>query len=202
MKLGIRDFLSLIVPVLLGLASMGLWLLDIFLGPGWVGLDWIRQEMGSVYVITGLAIVSYLFPFLLHSAYVSWLTLVVCGAGMYTTALMGFFAARSVFFRVYSRLPVNEHIWVVLELFMIAIAVALVLFYLKQYFLFRSDRLHAITLMFAFVSVIPASIISVEWLVNFGNDSSFVDAVKMGYPFLWINIFLGHIAYLMVKKII
>jgi hypothetical protein len=56
--------------------------------------------------------------------------------------------------------------------------------------------------MFAFVSVIPASIISVEWLVNFGNASSFVDAVKMGYPFLWINIFLGHIAYLMVKKII
>jgi hypothetical protein len=57
-------------------------------------------------------------------------------------------------------------------------------------------------LVAVFITVVPASLATVEWIPGFGNGITFVDAVKMGYPMFWINVLLGWTAFAMVKKAI
>jgi hypothetical protein len=58
------------------------------------------------------------------------------------------------------------------------------------------------TIVAVFISIIPASLISIEWIKGFATSVSFVESVKMGYPLFWLNVMLGWVSYAMVKKII
>ena len=195
-----RDFWALTLPFVFGLLSWAAWLAEIVYGIGWKSLDWLWEELASVYFVTALAVMSYLSPILLFSRQTPWTTILLCFSGMYISSLAGFFGAKNVFFTLYSKIPPSEHIGLVWSLFFITLGVAAAFFYLKQIYLFKSHSLHVLTLMFVFLSVIPASIITVDWLPGLGNASSFVDAVKMGYPVFWINVLLGQTTYAMVRR--
>jgi hypothetical protein len=58
------------------------------------------------------------------------------------------------------------------------------------------------TIVAVFISIVPASLISIEWVKGFASTESFVDAVKMGYPVFWLNTLLGWVSYAMAKRII
>ena len=99
-------------------------------------------------------------------------------------------------------MPEDKHVWHVWILIIIVTVVAAAFFYLKEWYLYKSGRFHIMTLVAVFISVVPASLITIEWFQGYGNAVTFVDAVKMGYPMLWVNIFLGWTAYAIVNKVI
>lgn len=198
-----KDLIWLIIPILLGTLSIAIWLYEINSIVGWNSLDWLSQELYSVYIITFLAVASYLLPSAKISN-VSTTKVLACGITMYLAAIGAFVLARGVFYDLYSRVPesINASTWSIWKLFGIVSLVAVVFFLLKQWFLDATDRFHILTLVVALIAVVPMSLISVEYVPGFGVDDHFVDAVKMGYPVFWTNVLLGVTSFLMSRKII
>jgi hypothetical protein len=197
----VKDFIALALPLFLGVVAWGVWLYEITQIVGWAGLEWLRVELYSVYVITGITVLSYLLPIFMWSR-AKWYWNLTCFLGMYLAGLGGYWSGRYLLTQLYSRIPHEHHISQLWALFLVLLIVSSVFFFLKQYFLFRSGSFHVLTLMAVFIAVVPASLGTVEWFPGFGSMHSFVDAVKMGYPIFWVNLFLGWTAYAMVKKLI
>lgn len=195
-----RDVFALGLPVFFAFCSWLIWLAEIVYGIGWMSLAWLRAELASVYVVAALAVGSYLSPIVIYSRQTPWPTYLFCFTVLYISSLAGFFLSKNVFFALYSRIAVSEHIWQVWMLFFISGLVSAVFFYVKQIYLFKSHGLHVFTLMFVFLSVIPASLITIDWFPGLGKSSFFVDAVKMGYPAFWVNILLGQCSYFLVRR--
>lgn len=193
--------MALLIPVLLGLLAWGIWLYEIVHVVGWMSLDWLTLPLYSVYIVTGITVASYLAPILLWSK-AKWYVMLACIVGMYLAAYGGYYLGRMMFTQLYAGVTDSKHVLDVWALFFIVLMVSAVFFFLKQYFLFKSGQFHVLTLMAVFISVIPASLATIEWFPGFGNSVGFVDAVKMGYPMFWVNLMLGWTAYAMVRKLI
>lgn len=196
-----KDFIALLLPLLLGVGAWGIWIYEMTQVVGWHGLEWLRVELVSVYVVTGISVLSYLLPIFMWSR-AKWYWNLVCFLGMYAAGLGGYWMGRYLLVRLYSRVPHDHHIMHLWALFFVLLVVSSVFFFLKQYFLFKSGSFHVLTLMAVFIAVVPASLGMVEWFPGFGSMHSFVDSVKMGYPVFWVNLLLGWTAYAMVKKLI
>lgn len=202
MKFTTKDFIALTIPILLGILAWGIWLYEIVNRVGWESANWLRVPLCSVYIITGITVVSYLAPILMWSK-AKWYVMSACILGMYLAAYGGYYFGRYLFTQLYlKQFSDKTHVMDVWALFFLVLAVSAVFFSLKQYFLFKSGQFHILTLMAVFISVIPASLATVEWFPGFGSTIGFIDAVKMGYPMLWVNILLGWTAYAMVRKLI
>lgn len=198
-----KDLIWLIIPILLGVFSLAIWLYEINTIIGWNSLNWLQQELYSVYIITLLAVISYLLP-IARISKVGMKKVFACGITMYMVALGSFLLARTVFYDLYSRVPnsINLSTWSIWKLFGIVSLVAVVFFLLKQWFLDATDRFHILTLVVALIAVVPMSLITIEYIPGFGVEDHFVDAVKMGYPVFWTNVLLGITSFLMSRKII
>jgi hypothetical protein len=168
---------------------------------GWKSLDWLRVPLYSVPIVAGLVVASYLLPILMWSK-AKWSIILACTASMYAAAFGGYWAGKFLFMALYSRAASEKHVWHVWAMILLVTVVAAIFFFLKQRFLFKSGRFHILTLVAVFITVVPASLATVEWIPGFGNGITFVDAVKMGYPMFWINVLLGWTAFAMVKKAI
>ena len=96
----------------------------------------------------------------------------------------------------------ETHVIYVWYLIFVVSIVAVFFYYVKQFLLFKSEIFHIMTIIAVFISIIPASLISIEWVKGFAVIESFVEAVKMGYPIFWLNVLMGFVSYAMVRKII
>ena len=201
LKIKKTDVWSVLIPLLFGVLSMIVWLIDIFNNVGWNSLIWLNHHLLSVYIITALTVGSFLFPILLKTN-AKLHTIVFIVFALYIIALCGFFICKYLFIELYAEMPEDKHVWHVWILIIIVTVVAAAFFYLKEWYLYKSGRFHIMTLVAVFISVVPASLITIEWFQGYGNAVTFVDEVKMGYPMLWVNIFLGWTAYAIVNKVI
>ncbi|MCP4437335.1 MAG: hypothetical protein GY810_00010 [Aureispira sp.] len=198
-----KDFIWFLMPLFLGSLSLLIWLYEINSIIGWNSLEWLNQELYSIYIITLLVVISYLLP-IAKISQVGMARVLVCGLTMYGAAIGGFILARGVFYDLYNKIPesINHYAWSIWKLFAIVLLVAIVFFLLKQWLLDATDRFHILTLIVALIAVVPMSLITVEYIPGFGVEDHFVDAVKMGYPVFWINVLLGITSFFMSRKII
>jgi hypothetical protein len=195
------DIFALSIPVLLGTVSVLLWLSEIIHLIGWFGIEWIVVDLKSVYIITLFAVLSYVLPILIFIKVKTgkvFLSIVL----LYIFSLLGYFATKEIFRQLFDKIGYDTHVLYVWLLIFDVTLIAAIFYYTKQYFLFKSERFHLMTIVAVFISIIPASLISIEWLRGFASTESFVDSVKMGYPVFWLNVLLGWVSYAMVKRII
>lgn len=184
----------LLLPALVGCCCIGLWWLEQDWRLGWSGTAWLQQSWWSIYPIIGLIVAVFLGP-LWRMWSIPWYWL-----GFYVLVLSlvswgGYVWTRSIFYTLYvegllggDTRVVTISFW---KLFGIVLLVACVYFIPLRQFHQSTDRLHLLTLVEAFILVIPCSLISLESFSFIGRGTTFLDAVRWGYPFFWVPFFLG-----------
>ncbi len=197
----IKETAALFIPLLLAGAALLLWLNEIFIKTGWKSTKWIDYPFLSVYIISFLTVFAYLLPIIIFKK-VKIINLSLSFLTIYIASIWGYFSSKSIFVKIYDKIEEDTHLVYIWSLFLIVCIVSSVYFYSKQFLLYKSDRFHVMTLVIVFISVIPASLITVEWIPGYGNNITFIDSVKMGYPIFWLIVMLGFTSFLMVKKLI
>ena len=200
-----RDFWALALPLVAAALAWLSWQISLDFGQKKAETLWLYQTMPAVYLITGLSVFAFLVPSLIFGSQSSKIEILFVGLACYAIALLGFFVAKTSLYQVHLGLfpRTGWHKgYLIGKLFLVLILVSWVFFSLKQRFLFQSSRVHLLCLIFALISVIPASLISLEWGLNWTEGQRFVHAVQMGYPFFWTPLFLGLLSYCMIKKLI
>lgn len=203
-----RSIFALLLPFVLGLGSWLLWHYELELRAGWAGLAWLDIE--HYYSIWwGLFACSFCFVFTSWSIRNTplWLGgIALCL--LFLLSLLGFYLAKSIFYALFqpdffSR-PDSESYRIKLAsgLLLLVSGTGSAFFFIKQRLLFRSNPLHILTFIFVLFTLVPASLGSVELLLNWSNGERFVDAVKMGYPLFWSPILLGTTVWMMGHKLI
>jgi len=195
------DFFALLVPILLGIASLAMWLTEIRVYIGWEGIEWIRRDLKSVYITILFSVFSYVIPAVIFVR-PKWLNTLLCIFTLYFFSLLSYFVSKWIFKQLYIKIGEESHVFYVWLLIVTVTIVAIIYYYVKQFLLFRSERFHVMTIVAVFISIVPASLITIEWFKGYAVIESFVDAVKMGYPLFWLNVLMGWVSYAMVKKII
>jgi hypothetical protein len=195
------DFFALLVPILLGIASLAMWLTEIRVYIGWEGIEWIRRDLKSVYIITLFIVLSYVLPVVIISK-PKWFNSLISIVLLYVFSLISYFVSKWIFKQLYTKMGDETHVVYVWYLILVVTIVAGIFYYLKQFLLFKSEIFHVMTIIAVFISIVPASLITIEWVKGFSVIESFVEAVKMGYPIFWLNVLMGLVSYSMARKII
>lgn len=203
-----RSILVVLLPWLLGLLAWGAWHYELQVRTGWRGLAWLEPEhhysiwLGLFFCSLSVVLPASLLrrPPLGETSISLVLIFLVC--------LLGFYLAKSIFYALFATdvftRPDSEwfRLKLALGLLFLVLATGAALFFIKQRLLFRSNRLHILTFIFVLFTLVPASLGSVELLLNWSNGERFVDAVKMGYPLFWGNGLLGTTVWFMAHKLI
>lgn len=197
------DVVSLLLPVVVGGCCIGLWWLEQTFRLGWSGEAWLQQHWWSIYPIVGLVIAVFLWP-LRQTWSIPWRWMIAYALLLSGVSWGAYVGTRSVFDTLYSTgllrgdtTVVTASIW---KLFGVVLVVAGAYFIPLWQFHHSTDRLHLLTLVEAFVLVIPCSLISLELLPFIGEGHTFVDAVRLGYPFFWVPFFLGYLSLATAKE--
>lgn len=202
---GFKDFIMLLSPFLVGGLCIFLWWQELHHVIGWQGSGWVRKPLFSVYIIIFLIVAVFLLPMVVELKMpIPWVIFYV--VLLYLTSCWAFFQAKEILHRLYAHglHTGNQHlvavsIW---ELMGVVIAFAIVFFIPMRHFHRTTDGMHVITIIVAVISVIPASIISIEHLPLWDCKINFMDAVKIGYPIFWLTVFLGLLSEAAAKEII
>lgn len=202
-KLTIKDFILLIAPVGVGICCLLLWWYELHQLIGWQGMKWLKAPLTAVYVITALVVLVFLLPMLVElKMTVPWL--ILYSLLLYGASLVAFFTAKKIFYTLYTKgLIINDHHTIALSIWKlmgVVIGLSAIYFIPMRHFHKTTDGMHILTIIVAIISVVPASLISVESLPLWSSKMAFIDAVKLGYPIFWISIFLGLLSTAAAKE--
>lgn len=202
-KLNAKDALLWITPIVAGLCSLLLWWYELHELVGWQGIKWTIEPLTSIYIITALIVITFLLPMMLELKMPK-IWLLLHSVLLYTCSLLAYFAAKSIFNTLYTNgLVVGDQgiiafsIW---KLMAVVIILSIIYFIPMWHFHQTTDGMHILTIIVAIISVVPASLITVECLPLWGVKTAFIDAVKLGYPVFWIPIFLGFLSTAAAKE--
>ncbi len=180
--------------LLLAFLAEALWLYEIQVHIGWVGLNWLRRDLWSPIGIAFCAATAYLLPFLIKyrqingKVVLTWLSFVCLNITV-------FYFGEAVLKRLFS--PMIQFLTFGQSLKMRFFGlVAIGLFSFGYYQItdklileVRKQQL-AMFILAAFFMFVWGNI-TIFLLPGFGTGHSLVDAVKMGYPQFWICILMG-----------
>ncbi len=183
--------LLLFLILLLALSANALWLSEIFLVRGGGGIDWAFPTHYSVFVIALLAVIAYLLPFrFIRSAAYS--QLIRSAAEIYPVTLIAFFLSKTIFFSLYSGFYgyLSPNLFRLL-LVLLVLLVSFSIHFVTRRNLHRIRWGHGFFVAAGIITVVPLSILTVRFFSGFGEGRTFVDAIKMGYPYFWIVGMMG-----------
>ena len=185
---------AIISIVLLAVLCEAVWLYEIVVNIGWSGLNWLKKDLFSPYVICFLTATAYLLPF--------WLKYKVIDVKVILTLLTLFSINAAAYLCTDSilkimSLPVSVSMTEG-EMTKIRLVRMLVFLIFSFGHYFVTDKLvtevdKRLTALFMLNSVLMfvLGIITAFFIRGFGNGYSLADAVKMGYPQFWICILMG-----------
>ncbi len=183
---------TLLLIMLLAVLSNALWLLEVLFVSGWEGIAWLSLRLHYGALAAALcAVFAYLLPFrTLRNA--AWANLGIAALEIYPAALIAFFLAKTLLFSLYTRFYgyLNSNLLLLL-LGLVVLLISFSIHFVTKGQLHRVRWGHGFFVAAGIVTVVPLSMLSVQMLPGFGTGITFVDAVKMGYPFFWIVVMMG-----------
>ncbi|MGH1334909.1 MAG: hypothetical protein ACRBFS_02200 [Aureispira sp.] len=191
------SWLSWLAPFLVAMLCWMLWYLEWSQMVPQEGLAWTQHNWQCIYPIIFLTILVFLWP--LHQAFEMPL-----GWGLFYMALLcvgswlTYWGARSIFQALYLEGllvgDTNLAAWSLWELLGMALGLALCYFLPLWHYHQTTDGMHVLTLLEAFILVVPCSLITLELFPMGSAELSFINAVKLGYPVFWTPIGLGYLS--------
>jgi hypothetical protein len=191
-----KPYLSIVFDlaaiIILAAFAHSAWLGEIVYRLGWGGLEWLSRSHFSIFFIILFVVAAYLLP-LRNESGKKRAELLLPGIFLYTISLIAFHLAKILLFTIYSRMfPVYGYKLVV-ALLLIAPTAAAGFHYVTDRYIMPVRNIQFFLLILAMLAAVPLSRWSVQAFagLNLSDGKSFVDAVKMGYPFFWIVFTMG-----------
>ncbi len=185
---------ALIGIFLLAVLAEALWLYEIVVRVGWVGIEWLKQELYSVLGISICAATTYVLPFIVKyklingKVILTWLTFICLNIAVF---YFGETVLRKLFSPLIALLSFGESLKIRLfGLFAVGIF-AFGYYQITDKLILKVRKQQVILFLLAVVLMFVLGNMTVFVIRGFGQGSSLVDAVKMGYPQFWICILLG-----------
>jgi len=202
-----KDLLLLLFPLIVGVVCISIWLYEMIYVVGWKGYAWIRDPLMGIYPITFLIVMAYLLPQLIVLKFPK-IWFVAYTVILFVASIGAYFAAQGIFIELYKcragliNCQTDLVAWSIWKLFWLVGVLSVIYFIPIRHFHHSTDGMHILTILVAFVSVVPTSLISLEEFHAWSEDSVFlfVDCVKMGYPALWTPILLGTLSTAAAKE--
>jgi hypothetical protein len=187
--------LALKIIVSLAILSQALWLIEITVRIGWQGLAWLNSDLVSPFLIGLFAALAYMTPF--------WIRYRQIDARIILTVLtfyminLSCYLLSDVLFK-----GLQTHSTPLLQVLRLLIFII----FSGGYYYVTNELIMPIKKRFATLFVLCTffmyllSLVSVFILKGFGTGTQWIDAVKMGYPLLWICVLLGFSGIYLVKS--
>ena len=179
---------------LLAILAEAIWLYEIIAQIGWVGLEWLKRDLFSPFVICTCAATAYIVPFIVKyrlidgKVILTWLSLVCLNFSLF---YFGEIVLRKLFSPLIALLSFGESITIRLfGLFAVA-SFAFGYYQITDKLIIKVRKQQVVLFILSAVLMFILGNITVFIIRGFGHGDSLVDAVKMGYPQFWICILLG-----------
>ncbi|HMO37785.1 MAG TPA: hypothetical protein PKC76_08425 [Saprospiraceae bacterium] len=180
-----------VYTLLLALSANVLWLLELANTGSSDDGEWISQLHYSVFVIALLAVMAYVLPFRwLHR--IPWMPVGQAILEIYPATLVAFFLSKTILFSIYTRLYgyLNGNLLLAL-LVLVVLLISFSIHFVTKKNLRPVRWGHVFFVATGIISTVPFSILTARFLPEFSGGSTFVDAVRMGYPYGWIVLMMG-----------
>jgi len=184
----IKPFLFILVLALLAFAG---WFVEINYFIGWEGAEWLSYNHYSVFGIAALVVIAYLLPLYLI-ARKPMQRLWKAGVELYFVVLAAYFLEKLVLITLYTQFYgfLNPD-WLLVMQVLVLVMTVMSFHFVTQRWLESLRWQQTLVFGAAMLLPYPLSLLSVQYLFNFSNDTLLMDAVKMGYPFFWITLLMG-----------
>ncbi len=185
---------ALIGILLLAFLAEAIWLYEIVVKIGWTGLEWLKRDLFSLYVVCTCAATAYIVPFIVKyrlidgKVVLTWLSFICLNIVVFyfgETVLKKLFSPLIVF------LSLGENIKIRLFGLFAVGAFAFGYYQITDKLILKVRKQQIVLFILSVVLMFVLGNITVLVLRGFGHGDSLVDAVKMGYPQFWICVLLG-----------
>ena len=185
---------ALIGILLLAILAQAIWLYEIVVKIGWTGIEWLKRELFSPWGVSVCAATAYILPFIVKyklidsKVILTWLSLICINIAVF---YFGEIVLKKLFSPLITLLSFGESIKI--RLFGL-FAVGFFTFGYNQItdnLILKVRKQQVVLFLLAIFLMFILGSMTVFVLRGFGQGSSLVDAVKMGYPQFWICILLG-----------
>jgi hypothetical protein len=187
--------IALKIIICLAILSQALWLLEITVRIGWKGLAWLNTDLVSPFLIGLFAALAYISPF--------WVRYRQIDARIILTVLTFYMINLSCYLLsdvLFKSMQVQSTFFLqVLRTLIFFIFIGGYYYVTNELIMPVKKHLAALFLL-CIIFMYVLSLISVFIIKGFGTGTQWVDALKMGYPQLWICLLLGFSGIYLVKN--
>ncbi|NTW31489.1 MAG: hypothetical protein HGB12_02495 [Bacteroidetes bacterium] len=188
---------SLIIIFFFSILGIGIWLYEIVEIKTWHGLNWLRGELYSPFLIAILPVFAFMTPFFVNKQLTikkSIISIVI----LYATNIICFQIGKQLCFHVYGYetwcfdwIKGEDVLKPLLPLIVLLIFIGLSYHITAHKFIEKNKKINVFFITILLPLIIPVSLISIELNSGFGSGTDWIDAVKMGYPIFWTAMLLG-----------
>jgi hypothetical protein len=198
-KTTLKELFSILIPFIMALLSLAVWKQNI--GENIQNNIWIINETNAVLLVLLFTTFSFLTPLLIWKR-INYFNFLFCFFVVYQNSWFGYYLSKKLFILLYDKAVNDNHVIYVWIMILIVGLISLTFYLTINFFIKKIRPFHIFTFVAVFISVVPASLITVEWFPDHGGLKTFVNSIKLGYPLFWINILLGGTTYALTRKII
>ncbi len=185
---------ALIGILILAILAEALWLYEIVVKIGWTGLNWLKLDLYSPWGICTCAATAYTLPFIVKyklidsKVILTWLSFICLNIAVF---YFGETVLKKLFSPLIALLSFGESLKIRLfGLFAVSIF-AFGYYQMTNQLILKIRKQQVVLFILAVALMFILGNMTVFVLRGFGQGSSLVDAVKMGYPQFWVCILLG-----------
>jgi hypothetical protein len=192
-----REERQLTLKIIIGLAilSQALWLLELTVRIGWKGLAWLKIDLVSPILIGLFAALAYITPFWVRYRQID--TRIILTVLTFYMINLSCYLLSCVLFKSLQTQG---------TLFLQIIRILIFIVFISGYYYVTNELImpikkHLVALfLLCIIFMYVLSLISVFVIKGFGTGTQWIDAVKMGYPQLWLCVLLGFSGIYLVKN--
>jgi hypothetical protein len=185
---------ALSIIFLLAFAGNAIWLYEVVKIVGWQGLTWLNIRLYSPYFGCLLAACAYLVPFLI-SRRLNLKNIFISMIILFSTNLICFELGKGLCYSTFAHFPLPGFSLpfkiYLLDSVLLYLFLGLIYKITTGKFIKKSWKVNMLFIALILVFANPLSIISIEINSGYGTGTSWIDAIKMGYPIFWTTILLG-----------
>ncbi len=188
-----RSLTALLLVSVLAVISMGLWLLEIVVIKDWDSLRWLTERLYSPFIITPITVFSFIIPFILKEK-ITFKRSIMPFVILTLVAVVCFTLGKRLCFKIYEANyfdPMERYRILILSAIALFLFLALTCWFVSNSFMGDNPMRNVVFITVLLVFTVPLSLFSVEIIPGLGTGDDWVDAVKMGYPVLWITFLMG-----------
>ena len=187
--------LALKIIICLAILSQALWLLELTVRIGWKGFAWLKADLLSPFLIGLLAALAYITPFWVRYRHID--TRIILTVLTFYMINLSCYLLSDILFK-----GLQIHSTPLLQILRILIFIIFIggYYHVTNELIMPIKKHMAVLFILCTVFMYVLSLISVLFIKGFGTGTQWIDAVKMGYPQLWICVLLGFSGIYLVKN--